>query len=271
MKFYKVISIFVNITSGILSLTEEQYQARKHLLSPLGQKDEKAEYHEYLVKGRVQFKRGETLGYDGEVNNSLLQHIEEMDEDSVTDVSPEDKKLLQILKGNVTQVHNSLYDLSVDELRKITVLEIQGKNNLGRSRQGVLDAIGSVLEENRVNKFLLPILENDVEGVEQTIQNHSSNDIRILEAIEQKNKGRDEVIAALVKGVSQALIREDDERERINISVLPILGAKFDDIETAVQDLDVKDLKILMEAEAQNKNREDVIALFSLTIESKGE
>lgn len=69
MKEYAVIGSVAKISGGILALTEEQAKARIHNLKNL-------EDGLYQVERPVQFKRGESFGYDGGVNKRLLQEIE---------------------------------------------------------------------------------------------------------------------------------------------------------------------------------------------------
>jgi hypothetical protein len=73
MQRYTVTGHSVNIHSGILDLTHEQAASRLHSLTDLGD-------GLYEVLYPVQFKRGEEIGYDGEVNKNLLQSIESIDD-----------------------------------------------------------------------------------------------------------------------------------------------------------------------------------------------
>jgi hypothetical protein len=69
MKRYKVTAPFVNFHSGTLLLSKEQYASRAHALKPTKTPDR------YLVLSPVQFKRGEEIGFGGEVSKALLQDI----------------------------------------------------------------------------------------------------------------------------------------------------------------------------------------------------
>lgn len=69
MRRYIVIAASANFNSGILELTREQAAPRGHSLDPLD-KDL------YLIKAPVQFKAGENIGYDGDVNKAMLALIE---------------------------------------------------------------------------------------------------------------------------------------------------------------------------------------------------
>lgn len=68
MQRYTVTGHSVNIHSGILDLAPEQAASRLHSLADLGD-------GLYEVLSPVQFKRGEEIGYDGEVNKALMQQI----------------------------------------------------------------------------------------------------------------------------------------------------------------------------------------------------
>jgi hypothetical protein len=70
MKRFTVIGASASFMSGVLELSKEQYEARTHALKPLRKKGR------YEVLAQVHFKRGEELGYDGEVSKALLQLIE---------------------------------------------------------------------------------------------------------------------------------------------------------------------------------------------------
>lgn len=58
----------IQLISGILELTPEQAAARSTALDNLGE-------GLYLITAPVQFKRGETIGYDGEVSKALTEEI----------------------------------------------------------------------------------------------------------------------------------------------------------------------------------------------------
>ena len=58
----------VTLRSGIVSLSHEQAVARAGCLSDLSD-------GLYQIEKPVQFKRGERLGYDGEVNKALAELI----------------------------------------------------------------------------------------------------------------------------------------------------------------------------------------------------
>lgn len=78
MKQYLITDTFVNFGIGaILELTEKQYESRKHLLKKLSS-------NKYEVLQTVQFKRGEVVGLEGEldkylqtkVNPILVHHVD---------------------------------------------------------------------------------------------------------------------------------------------------------------------------------------------------
>lgn len=70
MQRYLIIAAVASFAAGILELTPVQASARSHALKPLGDSL-------YEVTAPVQFKNGEVVGYDGEINKSLLQLITE--------------------------------------------------------------------------------------------------------------------------------------------------------------------------------------------------
>lgn len=82
MKQYLVTDTFVNFGIGaILELSEKQYESRKHLLKKLsGSK--------YEATQTVQFKRGEVVGIEGELDKYLLTKVNpcEVKKDKKNDV-----------------------------------------------------------------------------------------------------------------------------------------------------------------------------------------
>jgi len=74
MKKYRVIANAATFHSGTLQLTEKQFESRKHALSATKKAGE------FQVLGPIQFKRGEEIGFDGEVNKILLQSLSPAEE-----------------------------------------------------------------------------------------------------------------------------------------------------------------------------------------------
>jgi hypothetical protein len=68
MERYEVTATQVEIHAGILQLDPEQAAARAHALDTLGE-------GLYQVRRPVQFKRGESFGYDGAVGKGMLQAV----------------------------------------------------------------------------------------------------------------------------------------------------------------------------------------------------
>lgn len=68
MKKYRVSGPYAGFMSGVLQLTKEQYGQRLHALVPLGD-------GLYRVTAPTGFKRGEVIGFEGEVNKALVQEI----------------------------------------------------------------------------------------------------------------------------------------------------------------------------------------------------
>lgn len=73
MRRYIVTGASANFAGGVLKLTKEQAKAREHALEDLGDG-----YFEVMTP--VGFKRGEIVGFDGEVNKALLQLVDEIGE-----------------------------------------------------------------------------------------------------------------------------------------------------------------------------------------------
>lgn len=65
----------VTLCHGILELTPEQAAGRRHLLTDLGD-------GLYGIASAVQFKAGETVGYDGDVNKALMECLSVADGDA---------------------------------------------------------------------------------------------------------------------------------------------------------------------------------------------
>ncbi len=89
MKNYKVLSTFVTLHGGTLILSADQVKRRSHLLS---ENDDGS----FSINGSVGFKKGEIFHYDGVVNRSLLELIEEIDdsadvpEENIDEETPEE-------------------------------------------------------------------------------------------------------------------------------------------------------------------------------------
>ncbi len=132
MPNYSVVGPSVNFSDGVLELSEEQYGARAHNLEDLGK-------GRYKIVNTVQFKHGEMVGYEGEVNKTLLSLIEEEGKKEPDD--PDKDPLELLLEGNVGEVKKELPNLSDDDLLKVIELEEAGEN-----RKGVLDAVNAVIE-----------------------------------------------------------------------------------------------------------------------------
>ena len=71
MKRYEVIAPFVLIHAGALQLTDEQALSRKGFLTRTKKKGV------YLVDVPTGFKRGELIGFDGEIDRSLMLDLAE--------------------------------------------------------------------------------------------------------------------------------------------------------------------------------------------------
>lgn len=82
MKKYKVIANAATFHSGTLQLTEKQFESRKYALA-LTKKP-----GEFKVLMPVQFKHGEEIGFDGEVNKILLQDLSSAGEEQAPKGKP---------------------------------------------------------------------------------------------------------------------------------------------------------------------------------------
>ncbi|MCF6147275.1 MAG: hypothetical protein E3K37_01305 [Candidatus Kuenenia sp.] len=70
MEKYIVVSTCVNIPSGVIGLNEEQYESRKHKLNKMPSKGM------YEITNTIQLKKGETFGFEGEMNKVLASDVE---------------------------------------------------------------------------------------------------------------------------------------------------------------------------------------------------
>lgn len=136
MKTYKVIGACASFMSGVLRLTEEQYQARRHALNPVGGVL-------YQVVQPTGFKQGEILGYEGEVNKTLLQDITPI-ETQIAEIK-EEKSIIDILKLNSGKIKDQLLAMTDVDLAALSRAEAEGKN-----RKGVLIAIEDEIAVRKV-------------------------------------------------------------------------------------------------------------------------
>ncbi|WP_020675282.1 hypothetical protein [Geopsychrobacter electrodiphilus] len=79
MERYRIKAASANFHSGILQLNDQQASARQHALEDLGD-------GLYEIKQPVQFKRGEELGFDGDVSKLLLEQLEVTDGPAIEDL-----------------------------------------------------------------------------------------------------------------------------------------------------------------------------------------
>lgn len=93
MKRFEVIGGFANFAGGILYLTVDQARSRIHALEDMGDGF-------FEILSPVTFKRGELVGYDGDVNKVLLQEIAEIPEpEYIDEVEPQADALPVRVKG----------------------------------------------------------------------------------------------------------------------------------------------------------------------------
>ena len=100
---YRVIGVCVNLVNGNLKLNEDQYRRRKHVLKPMGD----GIYKIVLTArhNRVQFKRGETIGYDGLINKGLLQSLCPEKEVTEKDEMSRENKIIGAMDECIKQGH----------------------------------------------------------------------------------------------------------------------------------------------------------------------
>jgi hypothetical protein len=66
----------IQLIAGIVGLTKQQAAARLGSLTDLGEGF-------YQIEKPVQFKRGEELGYDGDINKALADMVEDLNPELV--------------------------------------------------------------------------------------------------------------------------------------------------------------------------------------------
>ncbi len=82
MATFRIIGKAVSFNSGVIHLSTEQAADRAHNLEDLGN-------GAYQILQPIQFKEGEEVGYDGEINPAQLLSLEPLLE-SLADPDPED-------------------------------------------------------------------------------------------------------------------------------------------------------------------------------------
>lgn len=99
MKLYEVTAPAVNVISGTVRVTPDQFRARRHALALVGEAEDGTV--EATVSHSVGFKHGEVFGYDGEMPRALAVSMSEVEEKAVLDFELEDldqKQLLQFAR-----------------------------------------------------------------------------------------------------------------------------------------------------------------------------
>ena len=95
MKLYEVTAPVVNVITGTVRVTPDQFRARRHALMLVGEAEDGTV--EATVTQSVGFKRGEVFGYDGEMPRVLAVSMSEVEEQSVMDFELEDMDQKQLL------------------------------------------------------------------------------------------------------------------------------------------------------------------------------
>ena len=80
MKTYRIDTKSYRFFHGLVQLTEKQAKPRMHQLVPRGEGI-------FEIVQPIEFKAGEEIGYDGEVNAALLQNIT-----PIPEIKPEKKQ-----------------------------------------------------------------------------------------------------------------------------------------------------------------------------------
>lgn len=78
---YQVTAPFIELHSGVLTLTKEQARDRQHCLK-------KVKKDTYEIVKPVQFKQGEEIGYDGELTYQLADALDAKVQTSASDTPP---------------------------------------------------------------------------------------------------------------------------------------------------------------------------------------
>ena len=132
----------VRLTSGTLSLTDDQYKRRKTILD--GAKGK------CTILQAVEFKAGEVIGYDGgeaKMYNNILINKKDYDEAEQERIEQENleadkraeaekKKEVDLLDKTIPEIVAALEGLTAEEIDKLEADEINGK-----TRDGVINAI----------------------------------------------------------------------------------------------------------------------------------
>lgn len=84
----------VNLTSGTLELSDDQARRRMHAL-------EKVSEGKYLIKSLVQFKAGETFGYDGVIPKDAAESVLIAGKDiTVAEINAQEKEHKKLKAAN---------------------------------------------------------------------------------------------------------------------------------------------------------------------------
>lgn len=92
MKKYTVVNRPLFLKGGVLGLTGEQYESRKHALKALG-------HGRYEVIAEVCFKIGEKIGYGGQVPKITQTQLEEVEKRQTDEKSAKKKTAINERAG----------------------------------------------------------------------------------------------------------------------------------------------------------------------------
>ena len=87
MKRYEVVAPVVNVISGTVRVTPDQFRARRHALALVGEAEDGTV--EATVSSSVGFKRGEVFGYDGEMPKCLALCLEALEPEPEAEIEPQ--------------------------------------------------------------------------------------------------------------------------------------------------------------------------------------
>jgi hypothetical protein len=141
MKTYTVTGPVVALALGTLALTSAQAGLRAHALDPLGE-------DRYNIRSRVEFKKGETFGYDQEIPKALADCLEECHSKSLEDMDP--VQLLAMARSMGLNPHPNTGKPKLLEAIKIRQEELQAGQEAAEkkaARLAELEAKGDDLSD----------------------------------------------------------------------------------------------------------------------------
>lgn len=126
---YKLLVVLlgpVELTSGIVALTEDQVRRRKNKIVPVKGKSGLEERELFEIKETVQFKQGEIIGYPGDAPKYLSDKL--VDPDAAEAEPVDDEKYIKDLEDE----NDALITEKTELLNQVEQL----KAELGKTEQG---------------------------------------------------------------------------------------------------------------------------------------